>query len=344
MGSLNPSANARPTVLLLSTPWPSHRSPSIQIAALKAYLVENGVSAAADHFFLRVAAWLGLANYARIWSPHLEDAEALYGALLFRDQMAEVLTSRSLAEKNLSIVADGAEIPLLSRRFFRAFAEMHERELDRFNFDSIRVVGLTLNFGQTLSSVYVAARIKARAPHVKIIVGGAEATGELGTSLLENFPQLDYACSGEGEQSLLALVRALESNDWNGVPSSISARSDDRPELGPEVTKIDELPIPDFDDYFSLAVKMGLNPIDFCDYLPFETSRGCYYSCSFCSLNLQWSGYRQASPAAVADKVAKLRRRHGRLSFFLVDNITPVGVSKIAEALVEHGVRLPLVL
>lgn len=342
MASRGQIAGDDPTVLLLSAPWPNHRSPSIQIAVLKAYLEANGVAAQADHFFLRVAAWLGFSNYAKAWAPILEDAEALYGALLFPSQIATVLALPSLAEKKLVVEVDGEELIIPSRRFFRAFAEMHERELDRFDFRSIKLVGLTLNFGQTLASAYIAARIKERAPHVRVVIGGAEATGQLGTSLLKVFPQFDYACSGEGEHSLLRLARALETGEWNEVPDSIATSPGDCPTLAPEVTGIGDLPTPDFDDYFNLIDELGLNPADVCEHIPFETSRGCYYSCSFCSLNLQWRGYRQASPKSIDSKMATLRKKHGRLSFFFVDNITPVAVSEIADAVAEQGVDYKL--
>ena len=160
-------------VLLISAPWPNHRSPSIQIAALKAFLTEAGVRASADHFYLRVAHWLGFETYSRIWAPHLEDGEALYGALLFASHVPRVLASPNLADKKLSVVEDGQNLLIPSRRFFRAFATMHERALDRFDFSKIDLVGLTLNFGQTLASAYIAKLIKSRAPHVRVVIGGA---------------------------------------------------------------------------------------------------------------------------------------------------------------------------
>lgn len=98
------------------------------------------MSVRADHFFLRVAHWLGFDTYADIWSPHLEDGEALYGALLFADQLPEVLASTSLAAKSLRVEIGDRSLPIPSRQFFRAFAEMHERALDEFDFNQILVV------------------------------------------------------------------------------------------------------------------------------------------------------------------------------------------------------------
>jgi ribosomal peptide maturation radical SAM protein 1 len=329
-------------VLLISTPWPKHRSPSIQIAALKAHLAEHMIDAIADHFFLRVAAWMGFDVYANVFEPDLEDGEALYGALLYPDQMPRVLASTSLARKKLRVRQDNLTLRIPSRRFFAAFARMHEEALDRFDFDRIGLVGLTLNFGQTLASAYLARLIKQRAPHVRIVIGGAEATGELGLSLLKEFPQFDYACSGEGEQALLALAQAVGNPasglDDNVLPPGIASISSPSDRLAPQMGRFDALPVPDFDDYFELLGELGEDPVELCDFLPFETSRGCYYSCSFCSLNLQWDGYRQGSPGHVADKLALLRKKHGTIDFCFVDNITPTHVEDIAESIAAQQV------
>lgn len=326
------------SVLLISAPWPNHRMPSIQIAALKAFLANAGIRTVADHFFLRVAHWLGFETYSRIWAPHLEDGEAIYGAMLFPDQLPRVLAATGLAEKQLSTVVDGRDLAIPSRRFFHWFESMHRRALDRFDFDTFRLVGLTLNFGQTLASAYLAHLIKQRAPHVKVVIGGAEATGALGKNLLAEFPQFDFACSGEGERSLLTLARAVSSDRYDGLPPSILSRGRTRLQLAPQVPRIDELPTPDFSEYFDTLSELRHDAVDVCDHLPFETSRGCYYNCSFCSLNLQWEGYRQASAATVGAKVADLRRKHQMTDFFFVDNITPLGVKEFARELGAHGV------
>lgn len=326
------------SVLLLSMPWSNHRSPSIQIAALKAFLETHQIKVFADHFFLRVADWLGPATYAEVWGTSLEDAESLYGAMLFPEHRPTILQSHELACKALVAEAQGKHLPIPSEDFFIAFAEFHERELDRFDFSSITLVGLTLNFGQTLASAYIAERIKARAPHVKVVIGGAEATDVLGRSLLGVFQQFDFACSGEGEQALLALVRAMPNDAWGELPPSITVRGREGHELGSEVSVLGQLPVPDFSDYFNAVDELGYDQSGICAYIPFETSRGCYYSCSFCSLNLQWNGYRQASPDSISDKITILRKKYSHLNFFFVDNITPIGVSKIAERLISHQV------
>jgi hypothetical protein len=53
-------------VLLIAPPWTNYRAPSIQIAALKAYLEDADVSVTAEHFFFRVADWLGFEQYDKL--------------------------------------------------------------------------------------------------------------------------------------------------------------------------------------------------------------------------------------------------------------------------------------
>jgi ribosomal peptide maturation radical SAM protein 1 len=325
--------------LLISAPWASPRSPSIQIATLKASLVAAGLPAVADHFFLRVADWMGWSTYNRVPAPLLEDGEALYGALLFPDHMPTVLASNSLDDKALVVREGSRELQVPSRAFLHAFEQMQERALDELELERFSLVGFTLNFGQTLASAWLSARIKARVPDMKVVIGGAEATGRLGVSLLDVFPQFDFACTGEGEDALVALARWVAAGDETAaLPDNMCRRGGEPPASPMQRQSIDDLPLPDFDEYFACLDKLGRSPLTHCDNLPVESSRGCYYSCTFCSLNLQWDGFREASAVRTAERVAELRRRYGRLDFFFVDNITPLRVEPLATALAAHGV------
>ena len=93
---------------------------------------------------------------------------------------------------------------------------------------------------------------------------------------------IDMCCRGEGEMALLELVEKMDAGeDYAGVPSIWVKEADGtihRNPVRPLLEDIDELPLPDFDifDFGKLLgtqIKTGVVIL----------SRGCPYSCSYCS-------------------------------------------------------------
>ena len=333
---------SRSRVLLVSMPWAHHDMPSIQVAALQAYLHANGIAAEGAHWFVEVAHALGLENYRCLWDPALEDGEALYSYLLFPEMRARLLHDSSLRKKAATIARARIASSLrfeLTERFFRRFERLHTRILDRYDWSDIALVGLTLNFAQTVASLYVAREIKKQNPACRIVVGGAEASGQLGASLLRHFPQLDFACNGEGEKPLVNLARMVldgATDDAIATLPGITSRAADgsiRTNSPEQVRSMRELPIPEIGDYFAALERLGYeSPHEVCHRVPVEASRGCYYSCTFCALNLQWVGMRTQSPERVAEMMRTYADRYQTLSFQYVDNVNPVNAQAIFDA------------
>ena len=307
-------------VLLISMPWAYYELPSIQISSLKSFLQSRGVSNVdCEHFFLKVGDWLGEEKYNAAYRPLIEDAESLYGALLF-DEIAYKLRVKNLLSDKFQI----ADSNLAKLQFLNSFDNFHIEQfkglLSRKEYD---LVGFTLNFGQTLSSIYAARLVKSFQPKAKVILGGAEVSDELGVSLIQNFPdEIDFICNGEGELPLLNLIsNNLDSSSVEGIITGDKLKTNFS-----QIKDISELPLPDYSDYFEHRKKFDSEIT-----LPYESSRGCYYKCNFCALNLQWSGYRQKKPEKVLDDINSLNSRYGVNNFFYVDNITPTQLEKRAE-------------
>jgi hypothetical protein len=192
--------------LIASMPWAHYYMPSIQVGALKGYLLKNGIKATGAHWFAEVAAWFGLSAYNELWYPYLEDAEALYGCLLFpeiktRNQGSTYLGAKAAAVRSKQDHSSRAQFSFADT-FLTEFDSFHQSILDRYDWTSIDLIGFTLNFGQTAASLYMAREIKRRNARCRIVFGGAEATGRLGASLVANFDWVDFACNGEGERPL----------------------------------------------------------------------------------------------------------------------------------------------
>ena len=93
------------------------------------------------------------------------------------------------------------------------------------------------------------------------------------------------------------------------------------------VERLDELPTPDYGEYFRRAAELGIVPehLRHRTWLPAQSARGCWWGehrhCTFCGLNGSTMAYRSKSPARVRRELAELAARHGTLRFYFVDNI-----------------------
>jgi hypothetical protein len=94
-----------------------------------------------------------------------------------------------------------------------------------------------------------------------------------------------------------------------------------------EMKVMDDLPLPDYSEYAALA-----EVYDFDWTVPMEGPRGCWWdrtsrrgnpkdTCYYCSVNVQWGGYREKSVDRAVSEVLELSERYRRLKFFFVDNI-----------------------
>ena len=146
-------------------------------------------------------------------------------------------------------------------------------------------------------------------------------------------PFVDFALSGEADDSLPRLIQAL-AQDSDGDLASIpglslrSARSPQRamPELPTD--DLDGLADPDYSDFFDWRARepsLSSDP----PVLPMETSRGCWWACrggcSFCALNRQGSAYRTKSRDRILLEIDRVVKRWPGCPLEIVDNIVSPG-------------------
>lgn len=337
-------------VVLVSMPWAHYHMPSIQLGVLQSYLRQHEEAVETKHWFVEIAHALGFEGYNMLWYPFLENGEALYSYLLFPEKRKAIRGSSRLKrqiERVNQYYAEKELVPKLpvelTDDFFERFDSINQDLFDKVDWDGVPLVGFTLNFGQTVASLYAAMNIKRRAPDCKVLFGGAEASGMLGASILEHFDQVDFACNGEGEQPLLNLVRAFRSNAPADVIAEIPGlivRGESGIRINPpdQVPAMNALPTPTYDDYFSAVQEFDNVAVhEVCSYLPIEASRGCYYSCSFCALNVQWENSRCQDPKSVVMQMDALSARYEMLEFFFTDNITPPNATPLFESIKEAG-------
>ena len=95
----------------------------------------------------------------------------------------------------------------------------------------------------------------------------------------------------------------------------------------PPADQLDDLPAPDYDEYFQRAEDLGVLPRTGLRnvWLPIETGRGCWWGakhhCTFCGLNGATMRFRSKSAERVLNELAEQARRYRSFHFEAVDNI-----------------------
>ena len=322
-------------IALISTPWPLYSRPSIQLGTLKAFLQARipDLKIDAFHFYLSVAEAIGYRLYHEI-SQRSWLAESMYAALLYPERIKQV---EALFRKEVPAKTKFRMIK------FKTLTQQVNKATDAFirsqNWYAYGLLGFTISLCQLTSALYVIKRIKKKFPNLIIVVGGALTPGIAAPGILKKFPEVDVVVNGEGEMPLYHIIDHLRRTppDLNlskvrGVFTRLGdTKRPDRASFS-QLNTLDELPAPDYDNYFELLKTFDTRK-SFFPTLPVETSRGCWWKradgsakatgCAFCNLNLQWDGYRSKPASQVAAEIDYLTGRYQTLSVALMDNVLP---------------------
>ena len=183
------------------------------------------------------------------------------------------------------------------------------------------VVGLSIMTFQRGTARKIVALVRAIKPGVTIVVGGYDPS--LASDVYEDPAWgVDVIVRGEGDVTFRELLRALEAGlDLSGVAGvsyrrgSAFVRNPDRP-----VSSLtgQDVALPDRSARVLSGYTFIGRPIDVV-----ETSRGCTYDCSFCSIiEMRGRNFHTWSIDRVLADIADARARGARAIFIVDDNIT----------------------
>jgi len=209
------------------------------------------------------------------------------------------------------------------------------------------IVGITAMTPTINSAVRVAKKVKESNSDITVVLGGTHAT-ILPEETLKNAPEIDMIVRGEGEQTILELVKVLEENASNldrvlGVTYREGASMRSNP-ARPPILELDELPFPAF--HLLMVGKYRLHP-PFGRHsfaMPIITSRGCPYRCIFCSKSVCGKKYRSNSSGYVVDEIRLLTEKFGVKEIKFYDDVFTLDrkrVVSICMRLKEQGINIP---
>jgi anaerobic magnesium-protoporphyrin IX monomethyl ester cyclase len=197
-----------------------------------------------------------------------------------------------------------------------------EKKIESFDPSIVLTSGFTCNAYSCARTSEIAKTIDT---NIVTIVGGIHFTSVPEESL-NNFPEIDYIIRGEGETTLVDLIKSLRNetkiSGVKGVSFKHNASIVHTPQR-PLITNLDSLPYPAYHlvenhiKSYHFSMMAGKNT----RYMVLEGARGCNHRCTFCTQWKHWGGvWRTKSIKRIADEIEFLNETYGGVFLWFTDD------------------------
>ncbi len=193
------------------------------------------------------------------------------------------------------------------------------------------IVGITAVTATVKTALKYLKEIKKLLPNVITVIGGPHVSF-LPTTTLRECSSLDVVVIGEGEETVVDLVDKVEKRGERGLEEvrGIAYRHGDKvkvTEPRPFIKDLDSIPFParhlvPFESYKLFGSQIG-------DMI---TSRGCPFSCTYCSSSLlMGKKFRARSPENVVDEMEELVYKYKVEDIEFLDDIFTLNKKRAIE-------------
>ncbi len=227
----------------------------------------------------------------------------------------------------------GDETLIVDGRRFRLSDEAIIQRASPFEPDVIGVTALSCEAPQAASLI---SQLKQEWPHTPVILGGPHATA-FKASLMERV-DADYLVVGEGEDTLIELLDALEGKcDIAGVKGIIWRNGPEVVFNGvrPFIEDVDRLGVDweaiEPDKYFGRWFRNTRSTVaKSARKLPIFTSRGCTYNCTYCH-RIFGQKFRPFDTERTVSSMFELRDRYKVKEFMIVDDAFNLNIKRAKD-------------
>ncbi|MCX6666560.1 MAG: radical SAM protein [Euryarchaeota archaeon] len=185
------------------------------------------------------------------------------------------------------IDSEGHDVAIFDNNIYKLSYSEIINEIQNEKWDIIGIGNLVTTYTWQKKMFHL---LKKKFPSATLIAGGGLATS-LQEHLMNWIPEIDILVVGEGERTIVQILKNYGSKDWGSVDgifyrSKKIIRTKAQKLLSEE--ELSKLPYPKYDllplDIYFNYSKIPLSPeAMICKRrLPIETSRGCPFQCSFC--------------------------------------------------------------
>lgn len=197
-----------------------------------------------------------------------------------------------------------------------------KRKIESYSPDIVAASGFTCN-------AYACARVAEIAKQVRsdivTVVGGLHFS-QVPEESLSSFPEIDYIIRGEGEQTLVELIKSLQAQKGMVNVKGLSFKHNGKiihTPSRPLMENLDSLPYPAYHlveehiKNYHFTIMAGKNTV----YMVMEGARGCTHRCSFCTQWNHWNGiFRTKSAKRIVDEIQYMHERFGGQFIWFADD------------------------
>jgi radical SAM superfamily enzyme YgiQ (UPF0313 family) len=232
---------------------------------------------------------------------------------------------------------EGVEVDICDAQNLNMNFEDIGRHIIDFNPDIIGISCFTPNYPQAQQ---VAELAKHVASDAITVIGGPHVTFTAARTLRET-PFIDVVVRGEGEYTMVDLVRAAEGElqvtEVPGISYRLRGMFVNNPDR-PFITDLDSLPFPARHLWPEEYMSSGMREV------PIITSRGCPYGCVFCSTSkMAGHAFRARSPKNVVDELQQVVEEYDFNRFVFKDDTFTLDnqrVLDICEEILQRGLEI----
>jgi radical SAM superfamily enzyme YgiQ (UPF0313 family) len=331
-------------------PFGNIDKPAIGLSLLKAECERRGYTCDIQYANLLFAEIIGRQHYDRLLQTRKNDAfgEWLFTQEFFGDKALSLDDFlQEIKKSGTFVLEDVGEILTECREKIAKYMDLL---MGRIVWRVYDIVGFSCCLQQNIASLAYARRIKDSNPDITIVFGGANVEAPMGSELMSQFSFIDIAVSGEGDSVFPRVVDQVRSGEsLEGIDGVMFRKNGHHVQPSNPVAKVEnleDLPYPDFDDYFRMLRNVGLDK-SVSPLLLFETSRGCWWGeksqCAFCGLNNLGIKFRSKSAERVMTEMDYLIDKYGITEFHLCDcNLDRTYLSTLLPRMKERNKKWEL--
>lgn len=294
-------------ICIISVPFSIISIPSFEIASMKSYFMQQGISVRVKHLHIEFAEQIGGDCYRFLRTTDI--GQGLFASLLHREQYEAIKN-----EYKEMMEQQEYDYDTIRKKTF----EIVMQQIEKLQIEKDEIILFYLYSQQLLPTLFYAKNIKKKFAN-QIWLAGYHCGERIGDSIRKCYPFIEKTIANDVEESIACFVqkKMLEKCEET----------------------LDFLPTPDYSD-FDIEVRKRSD--DFqknivqTPYYQVEYARGCWWNqCSFCTLNCKNPTFRERSLPNILQDYEKLIKQHNTLKILVNQFVNNKNWQDIIKALLK---------